>query len=846
MVDKCITKINLLAKLYYYEVRILSKMEKIKSLFFILLLLFVEKGIAQSSYNSTQIFHQIQSLPICGSVLYLAAHPDDENTRLISYLTNELHLRTAYLSLTRGDGGQNLIGNEQAEALGLIRTNELMQARKIDGGQQFFSRAFDFGYSKNPEETFQFWDKEKVLADAVWIIRNFQPDVIICRFPTTGEGGHGHHTASAIIAEEAFTAAADPKRFPEQLKYVNTWQVKRLLWNTFNFGGKNTTSPNQFKINVGGYNPLLGKSYGEIAAESRSKHSSQAFGTAKNRDNQFEFFKTILGDAPKETLTDNVDITFNRFGNSTLQSLANNIVTNYDFKNPSKSVTALVKLYKEIEQNKTISKVWQQEKLEAIKQLIVACSGIYMEAVGGRPFAAIDDTLKVTVNIVNRSNEKITFKSFYASGSTDIHDSILPTNQTVSSSNVLLINKTNSLSQPYWLKEPRTLGMFVVNDQQLIGKPINDAALTVPVTLSIVGSNFNFNLPVQFKKVEPSKGEVYEPLYIVPPATANFSQEVFVTTELKKEISITVKAFAKNISGTLNLVLPNGWQTDKNSESFSFKNEGDEGIFNFIIRSKSNKISDSIFKIGATLLINGNKYNNSFTEIKYEHIPYLILLNESAAKLATINLKNTSLNVGYIAGAGDKIPQLLRETGVKVTELNTSEFQKIDLNKYDAIITGVRAYNTNAHLKNIYPELMRYIENGGTLLVQYNTSMNLLTNEIGPYPFTISRDRVTDETSNVKFLNTQDSLLNFPNKITENDFKYWIQERGLYFPTNIDKQYRTIISMHDSGEKPLENSIIYCNYGKGKFVYTGLSFFRELPAGVPGAFRLFSNLVAKP
>lgn len=821
-------------------------MDKIKSLAFSLFVLSATIINAQPSNNSSTIFHQIQSLPVCGSVLYFAAHPDDENTRLISYLTNELHLRTGYLSLTRGDGGQNLIGNEQTEALGLIRTNELLQARKIDGGQQFFSRAFDFGFSKNPEETFQFWDKEKVLADAVWVIRNFQPDVIICRFPTTGEGGHGHHTASAIIAEEAFKAAADPKQFPEQLKYVNTWQAKRLLWNTFNFGGRNTTSPNQFKINVGGYNALLGKSYGEIAAESRSKHSSQAFGTAKNRDNQFEFFKTILGDAPKETLTDNVDITFNRFGNSSLQDLANNTVANYDFKKPSKSVPALVNLYNQIEQNKTISKVWQHEKLETIKQLIIECSGLYMEAVCARQFAAIDDTLKVTTNLVNRNNEKIVLKNFFAAGANILQDSVLPLNQTVSSSNVLLVNKTTDLSQPYWLKEPRTLGMFVVNDQTLIGKAINNPALTVPVTLNINGTNFNFNLPVHYKKVEPSKGEVYEPLYIVPPATANFSQEVFVTTAIKKEVSVTVKAFMKNTSGTLELVLPAGWKADKNNEQFSLKNEGDEKVFNFTLQSTSNKITDSIFTIGATLVVNGSKYNNSFTEIKYDHIPYLILLNASAAKLATINLKNTSLNVGYIAGAGDKIPQLLKETGVKVTELNSAEFQKIDLKKYDAIITGVRAYNTDAHLKNIYPELMRYIENGGTLLVQYNTSMNLLTNEIGPFPFTISRDRVTDENSEVKFANPKDSLLNFPNKITEHDFAHWIQERGLYFPANLDKQYKTVISMHDKGESALDNSIIYCNYGKGKFVYTGLSFFRELPAGVPGAFRLFSNLMAKP
>lgn len=810
------------------------------------LLITVGSSAQEASLNSTEIYHQIQALPVCGSVLYFAAHPDDENTRLISYLTKKLHLRTAYLSLTRGDGGQNLIGNEQTEALGLIRTHELLQARKIDGATQFFSRAFDFGFSKNPKETFQFWDKEKVLADAVWVIRRFQPDVIICRFPTDGRGGHGHHTASAIIAEEAFKAAADPEQFSGQLKYVTTWQAKRLLWNTFNFGRLNTTSEDQFQVEVGGYNALLGKSYGEIAAESRSRHSSQAFGTAKNRDSQKEFFKTVLGDAPKHSLMDEITTSFERFGNPQLDKLANEIVATYDFSAPAKSVATLVKLYNTLEEAQNLSPVWKNEKLHQIKNLIVACSGLFMEAVSNQQFAAVGDTLNVSVNLVNRSNEKITFKNFYSLGSKTVQDSLLPTYKTVTAKSVLLINDANYISQPYWLAQQRTSGMFVVDEQQLIGDAVNAPASNVSIRLNIAGKDFDYSLPVQYKKVEPSKGEVYQPLYIVPPATVNFSQEVFVSTEAKKEVSLSVHAFAKNISGDVELVLPEGWISDKKSQHFSFEKEGDEDIFNFTLQAKSGKVLDNIYMIKAVVHVNGKQYNNSFTEIKYDHIPYLVLLNESAAKLSTIDLKNTSLNVAYIPGAGDKIPTLLRETGVKVTELNTTDFPNTALAKFDAIITGVRAYNTDTHLKNIYPALMKYVEDGGTFLVQYNTSMNLLTEEIGPYPFKITRDRVTDEYSKVKILDSKDKLLNSPNKITEKDFDNWIQERGLYFPGDLDSRYKQLLSMHDEGEQALKNSIIYCDYGKGKFVYTGLSFFRELPAGVPGAFKLFANLMAKP
>ena len=296
------------------------------------------------SWTSADMYLAIRKLNVLGSVLYIAAHPDDENTRLIAYFAKDRMYRTGYLSLTRGDGGQNLIGDEQGIELGLIRTQELLAARRIDGGEQFFSRAFDFGYSKNPEETFTKWDKEKILSDVVWVIRKFQPDVIITRFPTTGEGGHGHHTASAILANEAFTAAADPNRFPEQLKYVKPWQAKRILWNSFNFGGTNLTSPDQFKFDVGGYNPLLGKSYGEIAAISRSNHKSQGFGSAASRGEALEYFKTTGGTSPTDDIMSGEDLTWKRVeGGEAIAPVVDSIISTFDLLHPEKSVKGLVK-----------------------------------------------------------------------------------------------------------------------------------------------------------------------------------------------------------------------------------------------------------------------------------------------------------------------------------------------------------------------------------------------------------------------------------------------------------------------------------------------------------------------
>jgi LmbE family N-acetylglucosaminyl deacetylase len=803
-------------------------------------------AISQTNYSASNILHQLEAVPVCASVLYVAAHPDDENTRLISYLTNEQHYRTAYLSLTRGDGGQNLIGNEQSEQMGLIRTNELLAARKVDGGEQFFSRAFDFGFSKNPDETFRFWDREKVLADAVWVIRSFRPDVIICRFPTTGEGGHGHHTASAIIAEEAFAAAADAKRFPEQLKYVQTWHAKRLLWNTFNFGNTNTTSASQFKIDVGGFNTLLGKSYGEIAAESRSCHSSQAFGTARNRANQTEFFKTIKGNESKESLMDEVNTSMQRFANKTIEDKTQEIIRLFNIKKPFESVPALVNLYKQIEALSNADKVLKEYKLKQLQQLIIQCSGIYAEAICAKQYIALGDTISVSSNIINRAPGVVKLKSVSVNGKAFTYDSTLLAGTQFSLAEVISVQDALNVSQPYWLETKTQKGMFVVNDQLLIGKPQNDGSLFTEIKVEISGKIFDLKLPIQYKKVDPAKGEIYQPLYIAPPATVSFLKEVYVLPNgNKKKVEVKVKAFKKNISGSIVLELPGGWKTIPAASTFNLTNEGDEQLLAFEIEAPAKRKADTTYTIGASLNINNKTYRNSFVEIKYDHVPVLPLFTAATCKLTDVALQNTVKNIGYISGAGDKLPAMLTEMGLTVSDVSDEDILQKRLQKFDAIVIGVRAYNTETSLKNNQAALMEYVKNGGRLLVQYNTNQKLVSDNLGPYPFKLSRDRVTEEDAHVTFLDAASPLLNAPNKITAKDFDGWIQERGLYFPADVDSSYKKLLSMNDTGEKPLENSVIYTNYGTGRYVYTGLSFFRELPAGVPGAFKLFANFIAK-
>lgn len=408
--------------------------------------------------NSADILLRLKKLKVTGNVLYIAAHPDDENTRLLAYLANEKLYRTGYLSLTRGDGGQNLIGDEQGIELGLIRTQELLAARKIDGAEQFFSRAYDFGFSKHTEEALEKWNEQLILSDVVWVIRNFQPDVIITRFPPDSRAGHGHHSASAVLAEKAFYAAADSTKFPEQLKDgITTWKSTRILWNTFNFGGQNTQSETQLKINVGGYNTLLGKSYGEIAAESRSQHKSQGFGVPAQRGDAWEYFSFTAGDTAINDLMDNVETGWAKTGKITSSAyirsskLLDTLINTFSYEHPEKTVKGLVQLYQIImgSGDYILSPLQKSKKLQEIAGLIKACSGLYFEATTNTPYAVAGDSLRVTLNVINRSNINISGTAIRPFNYNLPEP--LPVNQLINYSQHIFIPVNANYSQPYWL-----------------------------------------------------------------------------------------------------------------------------------------------------------------------------------------------------------------------------------------------------------------------------------------------------------------------------------------------------------------------------------------------------------
>ena len=827
-----------------------------KKLSLILLVIIYKLGLVAQvpvSKGSSEIFHHLKKLNTLGSVLYIAAHPDDENTRLLSYLANEKRFRTAYLSLTRGDGGQNLIGKEQAELLGLIRTQELLAARRVDGAEQFFTRANDFGYSKNPEETFSFWNKDSVLYDVVLAIRKFKPDVIICRFPTTGEGGHGHHTASAILALEAFDAAADPTKFTDQLKYTEVWQTKRILWNTFNFGTTNTTSPDQIKLDVGVYNSLLGKGYGEIAAESRSMHKSQGFGSAKQRGSNVEYFKLLKGEELKSDLFEGVNSTWSRINQTAaIQKAIDAIIKSFDAEFPEKSISALTDLYKLIAampDKDPYTQYWKKIKLKETEQLIFWCSGLFIEAIASDYMAIPGEDINVTAQVVNRSSSDIKLKRVSFLNQSDTLPAIpLKQNELYTFKRKEKLSSSISFSNPYWLNDKHSSGSYTVKDMTLIGKPENDGIAKVVFEISVNDLTLSIERNIVYKSTDPVKGEVYRPLEILPPVTINFSEKVIVYTHSPKKVihlTLTAKANKANVSGKLKLNIPTGWVANIDTPSFVINNKGDEVVLN--VELVADQLVGSAV-VSAGIEVEGKLYSNSIKRIEYDHIPYQFILSEAEIKLMNADIKKGDLNIGYIPGAGDDVAACLKQIGYNVTILTDDLLLNEDLSKYSAIVTGVRAYNTNDRLQVHYNKLMEYINAGGNLVVQYNTNNRIgpVVAKISPYPLTISRDRVTDELAKVSFVKKDHPALNFPNVITNADFDNWIQERGIYFANELDKAYQPILEMNDPNEKTSNGSLIIAPYGKGNFVYTGLAFFRELPAGVPGAYRLFVNLLSLP
>jgi LmbE family N-acetylglucosaminyl deacetylase len=791
--------------------------------------------------NVAELEIALAKLNVLGSALYVGAHPDDENTAVLAYLSKGRRYRTAYLSLTRGEGGQNLIGPELGAEVGIIRTQELMAARRIDGAEQFFTRAIDFGYSKSAEETFQFWGKERTLGDVVWVIRRFRPDVIMSRFAAEDSGGHGHHIASGLLIKEAFSAAADPNQFPEQLKYASPWRAKRLLWNIFRPAPEETK--NRLGVDTGEYNPLLGKSYSEIAAESRSQHKSQGFGSAGRRGTRNDIFEVAAGDPAANDLFEGIDTSWNRIpGGQKVGLLLAECLESFDPQHPSKSIPGFLGAYTELA--KLQDDPWVALKKNELLRVIQACAGIWMEAIANDFAAAPGEAVQIKTSVVNRSDHPFTLHSLSFPGIAPVStvDLSLKNNEPLSIDQTLQLPKDFPLSQPYWLETAPREGMSSVEDQNLIGLAENPPAVCAKIGLSADGHLLEYSIPLLYRSTDPVEGELYRPFEIRPRLTTQVEEKVYIfANENPQKIKVRLKSHSSDVSGLIRLKGPGSWRITPDSQPFSLAGKYEEAEVTFdAFPPKTAGEAD----LTVEAEVEGDKISRALVEISYPHIHRQVYFPDSRFKVVKLDVKTVGKRLGYIMGAGDEVPEALQALGYEVTLLDDAMLENTDLSRFDALITGVRAYNTRGSVNLAKGRLLRYVEHGGTLLVQYNVSWPQSMEGIGPYPLTIGRDRVSDETAPVVFLAPGHPLLNFPNKITTKDFEEWVQERGLYFASQWDKRYETVLSCHDPNESDKEGGLLYARYGKGVFIYTGFAWFRQLPAGVPGAFRLFANMIA--
>lgn len=787
----------------------------------------------------------INKLSVTGSVLYVAAHPDDENTALLSYFAKGKLLRTGYLSITRGEGGQNLVGSEQGTELGIIRMQELLAARRIDGAEQFFTRAIDFGFSKSSAEALKLWNKDSVLKDVVWVIRTFRPDIIITRFAPT-QGGHGHHTASAILAQEAFAISGDPNVFPEQLNHVQPWKAKRLLFNHFRFGGANSNSANvqTMKIDVGQFSPLLGKSFNEIAGISRTMHKSQGMGSSQNRGSNINEFVVTAGDSAKNDIFDGIDISWNRIpnGKKIVQSIAE-IQKQFNPLRAEKSIPGLLKLHSTLQKINNDPLI--DRKMNEIEAVIQSCAGLWIEARAKDQSYSPGDSIGIVLTMLNRSNSKVSFSSAFSERlkiDTTAHQ-VLKYNSPLLIQLNTKIHSDETYSQPYFLLSVPANNRYTASDDRLIGRPENPALLSIAVTLTFENVPMMIILPVQYKWVDDIEGEKIKNVDIFPPVSVGLEEKNIVTVSdsVSKTVHVKVRSFEDNINGNVQLKLPAGWESTPASHSLVLKRKGDEAIVQFTLRS-TERSHNGIFV--ANVVVNGKTYSSERKTINYAHIISQSLLEPAEGKLIKIDLQKKGVLIGYIMGAGDQIPNALQQMGYSVHLISDEELRNGDFKKYDAVIAGIRSYNTRDQLRISNSSLLKYVEDGGTYIVQYQTAVKGESDNIAPLRMELSRERVTDEHAEVNFLKPNHPLLNYPNKISAKDFDGWIQERGLYFASAWDEKFEPILSSADPNEKSQQGSLLIAKYGKGNYIFTGLAFFRQLPAGVEGAYRLFANLIS--
>jgi len=809
----------------------------------LLLILTVCHFSAQANEDPGSIYVNLQKLHSLKRVLYVAAHPDDENTRALAWFSLGEKAETAYFSLTRGDGGQNLIGNELSEELGVLRTQELLAARSHDGAKQYFSRAVDFGYSKSADESFEKWGKQALLEDMVEMIRMFQPDVIVTRFPPDKRGGHGHHTASAILAIEAFEKAADPEFLPKQVEKYGVWQTTSLYWNTSYWWDKDirelaVNNENYLIEEIGDYNSLLGMSYNEIGTIARSQHKCQGFGAIIERGSRTEYFEHLGGKKLKNSFFEENKRNWNDLGSESLDKKFDDLLAAFDFKNAENNVPALLEIYQEL--TALPNSYLVQEKIKRCQEIIADCLGLRMELLG-EDFAYVSgDSLSVKLEMLNRSNQKVEVKELITNfGHTfQINKSLKFNNM---ESEDVSVSTDDALGTPFWLVKPFGDVFDVANleDKRLRAEGL--PAMFGEVKMTINGVPFELPVYATYKWRDPSYGERARPVIGTPKYTATFEQDIsLIKPGESKQVRVKIHSFEDNVSDKLKWETGSGWEVLQKDVDFEIDAKHGEVWLSLTLKATDKNAKRSELKL---LDSQGNQLLQ-YQEIVYDHIPTQTIFKPAMLNCILIDAEIRKGKVAYIKGVDDAVPDAISTLGFEVESFEVSDLANLNLENFQTVVLGIRIYNVHPELRNYEKKLNDFVSEGGNLIMQYNTASRSGSNEYGPKPFKLSRNRVTEEDAAVTFLEPEHEILNYPNKITQADFEDWVQERGLYFAGEWDDAYTPIFSWADEGEDPVLGGLIVLDHGKGRFVYTGISFFRELPKGVIGAYRLFANLLS--
>jgi LmbE family N-acetylglucosaminyl deacetylase len=840
---------------------------------------------------ASSLAESIYRLPVYVSVLHTAAHPDDENNALLAYAARGAFARTAYLSLTRGDGGQNRIGPELFEALGVIRTEELLAARRVDGAAQFFTRAYDFGFSKSADETLAKWGHEEILGDIVRVIRTFQPDVIISRFAGTSSDGHGHHQAAGILTREAFVAAADPNRFPQQIaEGLQPWQAAKLFWNEFRSSRRDAAEQpsGEVTVDLGVYSPLLERTYHQLGLTAQNLHRSQLPPRLPRRGKHLDGFQRldVEGSGSANDLFDGMDLTLPRVADvlregsaererlraelRAIHTAAATAAERFRPRHPSAVVPLLAQGYERIRRLRAVLRTRGLDALAAdridyalsvkgqeFRTALERALGLEIEAVAAAQNAVRGGTLAVSVSMINHSSHTITLESVHLKAPAGWQVAPAPFQETLLAPQhgtelafQVAIPADAALTQPYWLESPRVGDRFRVTEPTLLVYPFAPPLLGASLRWRIQEDGFpeavDSERAVEFPVAGRGAGEVRESIRVVPELSLTLDPPLLIAPltdqPLQKQVSVTALGHVAG-DAVLRLQVPAGWSVEPAEHRISLVVAGQEATRRFTVQIPA-LAPEGRFRIYAVADFRGQRFSRGYRVIDYPHIRSHLLYRDAVTHVEVFKVETApGVNVGYVMGAGDTVPGAIEQLGIGVSLLSAEDLASEDLSRYDTILVGARAYEFRPDLVANQQRLIDYVRDGGTMIVQYQT----LASEgvtFTPYPAKLSRARVVDETAPVTILEPAHPIFRWPNRITEEDFGGWVQERGLYFLEQWDERFMPLLESHDPGEPPQRGGMLIAPHGSGQYVYTGYAWFRQLPAGVPGAFRIFANLLS--